>query len=223
MSSKNEVFKIVVLVSGSGSNLQALLDAQDKIGIKIQGVISNKKDAYALVRAQNCGINTAFFDKDEHGKALTREAFEKKALAQIDAWGADLVVLAGFMRVLTDVFINGVYGKNIAMINLHPSILPAYKGLDTHARVLAAGDVWHGCSVHLVSQELDSGRLLAQSKLQVLPSDTSESLQARVHQLEHKILPFVVYLFASKQLLWNGSLINQMPLNLPISLYFDVD
>ena len=161
--------KIAVLVSGSGSNLQVLIDKQlqQLLNIQIVGVISNKADAYALERIrlaneQQANIATAVIERDDNGKKYTRIGFEKQALQELRAWQPDLVVLAGFMRILTPLFIDGVTsstGLNVPMINLHPSLLPNYKGLDTHTRVLQSGERYHGCSVHLVTSELDAGEV----------------------------------------------------------------
>lgn len=190
-------FKIAVLVSGSGSNLQVLIDLQDKLGIKIVAVISNKACAYALTRASNAGINTFVIDKDSQGQRYSRQAFEEQALSILQSHRPNLVVLAGFMKILTPFFVEGVSMLGVPTINLHPSLLPAYKGLDTHARVIKAGERHHGCSVHLVNAELDAGKLIAQSVLGVHPNDTPDTLQMRVHALEHKLLPMVVGLYAS--------------------------
>ncbi len=151
--------KIAVLVSGSGSNLQVLIDKQlqQLLNIQIVGVISNKADAYSLERIrlaneQQANIATAVIERDDNGKKYTRIGFEKQALQELRAWQPDLVVLAGFMRILTPLFIDGVTsstGLNVPMINLHPSLLPNYKGLDTHTRVLQSGERYHGCSVHI--------------------------------------------------------------------------
>lgn len=199
--------KVAVLVSGSGSNLQVLIDKQlsQQLNIQLVGVISNKADAYALERIgranaqRQAKIATAVIDKDDHGKKLTRVGFEQKALDVLAAWQPDLVVLAGFMRILTPLFIDGVTssrGLNVPMINLHPSLLPNYKGLDTHQRVLKSGEVYHGCSVHLVTSELDAGAVIAQAVTTVHHHETAEQLQQRIHTLEHQLLPLVVGLFA---------------------------
>lgn len=181
---------IAVLVSGNGSNLQVLIDKQlnNELPINITGVISNKADAYALTRAKTANIPTFVIDKDDNGKPYKRIEFEKQALDILKELKPDLVVLAGFMRILTPLFIDGV-SKICPMINLHPSILPAYKGLDTHARVIKAGERYHGCSVHLVTNDLDSGQILSQAILAVSENDTPAVLQQRVHALEHTLLP----------------------------------
>lgn len=219
---EQKTFKIAVLVSGNGSNLQVLIDKMQvgELPIQIVGVISNKADAYALTRAKNANIPTAIIDKNADGTKLTRVGFETQALAQLKEWQADLVVLAGFMRILTPLFIDGITKTlNIPMINLHPSLLPNYKGLDTHSRVLKSGESYHGCSVHLVTVELDAGEVLAQAVTPVLNNDSVDTLQNRVHTLEYQLLPMVVGLFAKGLLNFNnGTLDNQLGVNLPVKL-----
>ena len=178
------MIKIAVLVSGSGSNLQALIDAN--LSGKIVGVISNKPEAYALERAQKAGIATAVI---EHKQYPNREAFDDVMHQQLLDWDVDLVVLAGFMRILSAKFVQAWEGK---MVNIHPSLLPHYKGMHTHQRVLNTGDVFHGCTVHYVTAELDAGQALAQGVLKVNVHDNASSLASRVHVLEHVIYPQVV-------------------------------
>lgn len=197
--------KIAVLVSGNGSNLQVLIDKQNQLNIQIVCVISNKQNAYALTRAKNANIPTFVIDKDDNGKTYKRIEFEKKALEILRELQPDLVVLAGFMKILTPLFINGVNNElNIAMINLHPSLLPYYKGLDTHKRVLQAGEKYHGCSVHLVTEALDAGAIIAQAVTQVRHNETNDELQNRIHQLEHTLLPMVVGWFANGLVFFQG-------------------
>ena len=222
--------KIAVLVSGSGSNLQVLIDKQlqQLLNIQIVGVISNKADAYALERIrlaneQQANIATAVIERDDNGKKYTRVGFEQQALQELRAWQPDLVVLAGFMRILTPLFIDGVTsstGLNVPMINLHPSLLPNYKGLDTHTRVLQSGERYHGCSVHLVTSELDAGEVIAQAVTCVNAAESAGQLQQRVHAMEHQLLPMVVGLFAERIVsLKNNQLTNRLGLNLPIKLW----
>lgn len=222
--------KITVLVSGSGSNLQVLIDKQlqQLLNIQIVGVISNKADAYALERIrlaneQQANIATAVIERGDNGKKYTRVGFEQKALQELRAWQPDLVVLAGFMRILTPLFIDGVTSKdglNVPMINLHPSLLPNYKGLDTHTRVLQSGERYHGCSVHLVTSELDAGEVIAQAVTCVNAAESADQLQQRVHAMEHQLLPMVVGLFAERIVsLKNNQLSNRLGLNLPIKLW----
>ena len=176
--------KIAVLVSGSGSNLQALIDAN--LSGQIVGVISNKPEAYALERAKKAGIQTAVI---EHKQYPNRETFDDVMHQQLLDWNVDLVVLAGFMRILSAKFVKAWEGK---MLNIHPSLLPNYKGMHTHQRVLNTGDVLHGCTVHYVTAELDAGQALAQAVLKVNLHDDVNSLAHRVHVLEHLIYPQVV-------------------------------
>ena len=178
------MIKIAVLVSGSGSNLQALIDAN--LSGQIVGVISNKPEAYALARAQKARIQTAVI---EHKQYPNREAFDDVMHQQLLDWDVDLVILAGFMRILSEKFVKAWEGK---MVNIHPSLLPNYKGMHTHQRVLNTGDTLHGCTVHYVTAELDAGQALAQGILKVSHQDTTHSLAQRVHVLEHLIYPQVV-------------------------------
>jgi len=184
--------KIVVLISGGGSNLQALIDSADVP--KITAVISNKQDAYGLERAKQAGIATCVI---EHTNFKSRDEFDKKLATKIDVYQPDLVVLAGFMRILTPTFAEHYAGK---LLNIHPSLLPKYKGLHTHKRVLENKDTEHGASVHFVTSELDGGPIIAQGKLDVLANDTPETLAQRVLQIEHKIYPQVVSWFACGRL-----------------------
>ncbi|WP_010113233.1 phosphoribosylglycinamide formyltransferase [Acinetobacter sp. P8-3-8] len=178
------MIKIAVLVSGSGSNLQALIDAN--LSGKIVGVISNKPEAYALQRAKNANIPTAII---EHKQYPNREAFDAVMHQQLLDWDVDLVILAGFMRILSAQFVKAWEGK---MVNIHPSLLPNYKGMHTHQRVLNTGDALHGCTVHYVTAELDAGQALTQGVLKVTQHDNVASLAQRVHVLEHLIYPQAV-------------------------------
>lgn len=179
-------FRLAVLASGSGSNLQALIDQQSRYGYQIACVLVNVPDVQAIRRAEQAGIAVCLVN---HRDFDSREAFEQAMLTALSVHEIDLVVLAGFMRVLTPVFINAWAGR---MINIHPSLLPLYKGLDTHARALAAGDQEHGASVHYVSSELDGGPVIAQVRVPVQSQDTPLALQQRVLAGEHQLLPAVV-------------------------------
>ena len=206
--------RIAVLVSGNGSNLQALIDAQHgkQLSGQIVGVLSNKADAYALRRAEDANIATAVIS---HQNFPNRESFDVAMHQQLLAWQVDLVILAGFMRILTPEFVSKWQGK---MLNIHPSLLPFYKGMNTHQRVLNTGDRLHGCTVHFVTAELDAGQSIAQSVIQVSLQDTAESLAQRVHQLEHFIYPQVAQWLCNGELTWeNGqAYFNQKPLERPI-------
>ena len=206
--------RIAVLVSGNGSNLQALIDAQlgKQLSGQIIGVLSNKADAYALQRAEKANIATTVIS---HKDYPNRESFDDAMHQQLLAWEIDLVILAGFMRILTPNFVSQWQGK---MLNIHPSLLPFYKGINTHQRVLNTGDRLHGCTVHFVTAELDAGQSIAQSVIQVSLQDTAESLAQRVHQLEHFIYPQVVQWLCNGQLTWKSgqAYFNQKPLQYPI-------
>ena len=184
--------KVVVLISGSGSNLQALIDsiASGDNPAQICAVISNRADAYGLQRAQAAGIAAQVLD---HKQFASREAFDTALIDAIDAHQPQLVVLAGFMRILSSGFVRHYQGR---LLNIHPSLLPKYKGLHTHQRALDAGDQEHGCSVHFVSEELDGGPLVVQAVVPVLVNDSADSLAQRVHSQEHRIYPLAVRWFA---------------------------
>lgn len=187
---------VVVLISGSGSNLQALIDSitHDGNPARIAAVISNRADAYGLERAKQASIATAVLD---HKQFDGREAFDAALVEAIDAFDPQLVVLAGFMRILTPGFVRHYAGR---LLNIHPSLLPKYKGLHTHQRALDAGDTEHGCSVHFVSEELDGGPLVVQAVVPVQSDDSPSSLAQRVHEQEHVIYPLAVRWFAEGRL-----------------------
>jgi phosphoribosylglycinamide formyltransferase-1 len=176
---------IVALISGRGSNLQALLEA----GLPVSAVIANRADAKGLELAAARGVAASVV---EHRAYESREAFEEALGARIDACAPRLVVLAGFMRVLTARFVERYDGR---LLNIHPSLLPAFPGLDTHARALAAGVKIHGCTVHFVTPELDHGPIVIQAAVAVRPADSAASLAARVLRQEHVIYPRAVRWF----------------------------
>ena len=187
--------RVAVLVSGSGSNLQVLINAMQAgaLPIEIVGVISNREDAYAITRANDASIPVAVLSHVASGKRMGIKTFESHASTQLSAWQPDLIVLAGFMRVLSGAFIDNAPAP---MINLHPALLPAYKGLDTHQRAIQAGERHHGCSIHVVTAELDAGAVLTQALLEVNQKDNADSLQARVQKGEHQLLPWTILLIA---------------------------
>jgi len=201
---------VVVLLSGSGSNLQALIDSchGEDSPVRIRAVVSNRADAYGLQRAAAAGIDTAVLD---HTAFDGREAFDAALMARIDGFAPDLVVLAGFMRILSGGFVRHYQGR---LLNIHPSLLPKYKGLHTHRRALEAGDAEHGCSVHFVTEELDGGPLVVQAVVPVTSDDTAESLAQRVHHQEHLIYPLAVHWFAKGRLRLDehGALLDGQPL-----------
>lgn len=184
--------RIVVLISGGGSNLQAIIDAAKRGAIpgRICAVISNEGDAFGLTRAKNAGVHAEVVD---HRGFQDRESFDRELIARIRAFEPDLVVLAGFMRILTRVVVEPLADR---LLNIHPSLLPKYPGLDTHARALAAGDPEAGCTVHQVTAELDAGPILGQGRVPVLPGDTPDALAARVLEMEHRLYPAVLRRFA---------------------------
>ncbi|WP_424989709.1 phosphoribosylglycinamide formyltransferase [Fluviibacterium sp. S390] len=185
--------KVAILISGGGSNMVSLVRSMtgDHPARPVL-VLSNRPDAGGLQKAADLGITTAVVDHKPYG--TDREGFEAEVTAAIEAAGADLVCLAGFMRVLTPYFVGHWSGR---MLNIHPSLLPKYKGLHTHARALDAGDAEHGCSVHEVTAELDGGPILGQARLPVLPGDTPDTLAARVLPLEHQLYPAVLRRYAT--------------------------
>ncbi|MEN8213939.1 MAG: phosphoribosylglycinamide formyltransferase [Pseudomonadota bacterium] len=196
-----KTLSVVVLISGSGSNLQALIDAagQEDYPARISAVISNREDAYGLQRARAAGIPCRVLSHQGHDD---REAYDRSLMELIDVFDPGLVVLAGFMRILTEGFVNHYSGR---MLNIHPSLLPKFRGLHTHQRALDAAEAEHGASVHFVTRELDGGPLIVQSRVPVLPGDTAEVLAARVLEQEHIIYPRAVKWFAEGRLkLENG-------------------
>jgi phosphoribosylglycinamide formyltransferase-1 len=179
-------FKVAVLISGNGSNLQAMIDSfKNQDQIQICSVISNVEDAYGITRASGAGIETHVIN---HRDYPSRETFEKKLIDKLNDTCPDLIVLAGFMRILSEVFIAEYYGK---IINIHPSLLPKYKGMNTHKRVLENNEEFHGITVHYVDDSLDGGPICAQSKLKINTSNVNE-LENQIHELEYKLYPEVI-------------------------------
>lgn len=187
---------VVILLSGNGSNLQAIIDATitDALPVAVKAVLSNKPQAYGLERARRAGLRTAALD---HTTFTDRASFDRALMALIDAYQPELVILAGFMRILTPAFVSHYSGR---LLNIHPSLLPKYKGLHTHQRALEAGDREHGCSVHFVTEELDGGPLVVQAIVPVQSDDTPDSLAQRVHAEEHRIYPLAMRWFAEGRL-----------------------
>jgi len=192
---------IVVLISGGGSNLQAIIDAtQDgRIRGKITAVISNKADAYGLERANKANIPTRILD---HREYQDRESFDAALGDLIEEFQPSLIILAGFMRILTEDFVRRFEGR---MLNIHPSLLPKYRGLHTHKRALEAGDDIHGASVHFVTPELDGGPAILQAEVPIIEGDTPESLASRVLEQEHVIYPLVASWFTDGRVRLDGS------------------
>lgn len=188
-----EPLKVAVLISGRGSNLQALIDAFPKgtdSPVKIVLVLSNRPDAQGLERAAKAGLKTEVVD---HKSFASREDFDVAMDREIRAAGAEFVILAGFMRLLTEGFINAWKNR---MINIHPALLPSFKGLDTHRRALEAGVKFHGCTAHFVRHETDTGPIIAQAAVPVFPADDETALAARVLRAEHQLYPLALRLIA---------------------------
>ncbi|KFK96832.1 MULTISPECIES: phosphoribosylglycinamide formyltransferase [unclassified Serratia (in: enterobacteria)] len=188
--------KIVVLVSGQGSNLQALIDAcqQGRIAANIVAVFSNKAQAYGLQRAADAGIAAHALDASAFAD---REAFDAALAAEIDQYQPDLVVLAGYMRILSSAFVQHYAGR---MLNIHPSLLPKYPGLHTHKQAIDNGDSEHGTSVHFVTEQLDGGPVILQAKVPIFPGDEEDEVIERVQTQEHRIYPLVVNWFIAGRL-----------------------
>ena len=208
--------KVAVLASGRGSNLAALLDAQGRGELPVEFVLvgSDKADAAALRLAEQADIPTLALDPRSYPD---RRAFDLDLFARISASGAELLVLAGFMRVIDGEALRPWVGR---IINVHPSLLPKYRGLHTHRRALKAGDAEHGASVHFVTAELDGGPVIAQAHLAVVPGDDEESLAQRLLPLEHRLLPAVLALLASGRLQWQAGTVQYdgRPLSAPLRL-----
>lgn len=188
--------RLVVLVSGDGSNLQAIIDAcqQQRINGSIAAVISNKTSAFGLERARIAGVPAIALNASEFAD---REAFDRQLILEIDAYTPDLVVLAGYMRILSPAFVAHYAGR---ILNIHPSLLPKYPGLHTHRQALVNGDTEHGTSVHFVTEQLDGGPVILQAKVPVFADDTEEDIKARVQHQEHAIYPLVVSWFMDGRL-----------------------
>lgn len=184
--------RIAILISGRGSNMEAILDA--RLNAKVVAVISNNVAAAGLAIAKSRGIETRALD---HKKFPTREAFDLELAEVIDAYSPDLVVLAGFMRILSNWFVSHYRGR---LMNIHPSLLPAFPGLNTHERALETGVKIHGASVHFVTNQLDHGPIVIQAAVPVLPGDTAETLAERVLEQEHRIYPRAIRWFLAGKL-----------------------
>ena len=185
-----------VLISGSGTNLQSFIDktAAGTLDLDLAVVLSNRADATGLERATRAGVPTVCID---HRDFSNRETFDAAAADALSAYDPDLIILAGFMRILTPVFIDRFAGR---IMNIHPSLLPLYPGLDTHQRALDAGDRWHGSTVHFATAELDGGPRIIQGRVPILDDDDAASLAARVLAVEHQIYPRAAALYAEGRL-----------------------
>ncbi|SMY38799.1 phosphoribosylglycinamide formyltransferase [Photobacterium andalusiense] len=188
---------IVVLISGNGSNLQAIIDGCSN-GIinnsQVAAVISNKADAYGLKRAQRANIDNLCVTATDYAN---RQDYDQALMEKIDAYQPDVIILAGFMRILSANFVNHYQGR---MLNIHPSLLPKYSGLNTHQRAIDAGDKEHGTSVHFVTEQLDGGPVILQAKVPIFTEDSVDDVIERVQQQEHKIYPLVTQWLLSQRL-----------------------
>ncbi|HWG75199.1 MAG TPA: phosphoribosylglycinamide formyltransferase [Steroidobacteraceae bacterium] len=200
MSNAAAALPLAVLISGRGSNMLAIARAcaEGRIAARVVSVIADRADAAGIQAAASLGLPTQLLE----ARALPRAEFETQLGQALETSGAQLVALAGFMRILSAAFVAPWAGR---LLNIHPSLLPAYRGLDTHRRVLAAAERAHGASVHYVTEELDGGPLICQGRLTIAAGDTEASLAARVHRLEHRIYPMVIGLIAARRLTLAGS------------------
>ena len=206
---------LVVLISGSGSNLQSIIDAATSdLPVEIKAVISNKAEAYGLERARTAGIETRVLD---HKEFPDRDSYDRALGDLIEEYQPGLVILAGFMRILTPALVNRFHGR---MFNIHPSLLPKYRGLHTHQRALEAGDKTHGATVHFVTEELDGGPLIIQAQVPILEQDDPDTLAARVLKQEHTIYPLAIRMFAEGELRMQEGVVyhQEKPLTSPIML-----
>lgn len=188
--------KAVVLISGSGSNLQAFIDkvASGELPVTIELVISNNADAFGLQRATRAGIATDCID---HRNFPSRTEFDRALMDRIDLVEPDIVILAGFMRILTPEFVEHYRQR---LVNIHPSLLPKFPGTDTHRRAIAAGEKWHGVTIHFVVTEVDAGPVIVQGRIRINRSESADELQQRIHRVEHQLYPQAVKWFAQDRL-----------------------
>ena len=186
--------KAVILISGNGSNLQSIIDHADKIDLQISAVISNRDNAFGLQRAQSANINTYFVDSKIFD---SRDAFDNELISIINKLDVELIILAGYMRILSPLFINHFSGK---ILNIHPSLLPKYPGLNSHQRAIDAGDKEHGATVHFVTEKLDEGPIISQETVQVDTTDTEKSLAEKVLEREHILYPKVIHWYTQRRL-----------------------
>jgi phosphoribosylglycinamide formyltransferase-1 len=190
--------RAAVLISGSGSNLQAFIDCRPQLPFELAVVLSNKASAFGLERAQQADIPTHHVD---HTAFSTRENFDQAMLEILQRHRPDIIILAGFMRILSATFVRQYTGR---ILNIHPALLPAYPGLNTHQRALDAKEPWHGCTVHFVTEELDAGPAILQGRVPVLDTDDATSLSARVQTMEHIIFPEAASWLASGRIEFTG-------------------
>lgn len=211
--------RTVILISGSGTNLQAFLDAarEPDYPLDIVGVISDNADAFGLTRAERAGVATAVVSRERNAP---RAAFDTALAKAVNGFAPSLVILAGFMRIIAGELIEQYAGR---MLNIHPALLPRYKGLHTHRRALEHGDREHGTTVHFVTAQLDDGPSILQAALRIRADDDEASLSARVQAMEHKIYPLVGRWFGEKRLRMHAdcAILDDKPLNAPLVLQED--
>ena len=186
--------KAVILISGNGSNLQSIIDNADRIDLQISCVISNNKSAFGLKRAESSKIQTAIIEPELYN---SKEAFDKELISIIEQYGVELIILAGYMRVLTPKFVSHYFGK---ILNIHPSLLPKFSGLNTHQRAIDASEKVHGVSVHFVTKKLDDGPIISQESVNIEAKDTAKTLSDKVLKKEHTIFPKVIHWYTQRRL-----------------------
>ena len=186
--------KAIILISGNGSNLQSIIDNADRIDLQISCVISNNKNAFGIERAKSSKIKTFTIEPELFNSKM---AFDEELIHIIDQHDIDLIILAGYMRILTPIFVSHYFGK---ILNIHPSLLPKFPGLNTHQKAIDASEKTHGVSVHFVTKELDCGPIISQESVSVENSDTAETLSDKVLKIEHVIYPKVIHWYTQGRL-----------------------
>jgi phosphoribosylglycinamide formyltransferase-1 len=208
-----------ILISGSGTNLQAFIDrvADGRLDADICLVFSNRPEAYGLTRARDAGVDTACI---EHGDFESREQFDRAVAAELDKHAPDLVILAGFMRILSPWFVNHYAGR---VLNVHPALLPLYPGLDTHQRVIDAGDSHHGSTVHFVTEKLDGGPRIVAGRIPTIAGQSASGLQDRVQAVEHQVYPQAAQWFAEGRIEYRDdkAWFDGSPLDEPVVIDFN--
>ena len=188
------MMKAVILISGNGSNLQSIIDHSDRIDLEISAVICNNQKAFGLKRAELANIKTHFIDSEIF---TTSNTFDNELISIIDKLGIELIILAGYMKILSPIFIHHFSGK---ILNIHPSLLPKYPGLNTHQRAIKASDKLHGASVHFVTEQLDGGPVIKQEIIKIDENETEDSLARKVLEKEHMLYPKVIHWYTQNRL-----------------------
>jgi len=187
--------KAIILISGNGSNLQSIIDSADRIDLQISCVISNNKNAFGLKRAESSKIQTYIIEPELFN---SKEAFDRELISIIDHHEVELIVLAGYMRILTPLFVSHYFGK---ILNIHPSLLPKFPGLNTHQQAIDASEKTHGVSVHFVTDKFDSGPIISQESVSIEAKDTTKTLSDKVLKKEHIIFPKVIHWYTQRRLI----------------------